>query len=96
MMSRSERMRCVDAWLRSGQTSMDYAACAGLDADALLRWILEYGRPSPLIPVRILAGAGETQLRAGDVEVVSRPPGLGLVSSGAEHHWIPVVIQERP
>jgi hypothetical protein len=95
-MTRNERMRFVDVWLRSDQTPVEFAECAGLDADALLRWILEYGRPSPLIPVRILAGAGETQLRAGDVEVVSRPPGLGLVSSGAEHHWIPVVIQERP
>ena len=75
---------------------MDYAERAGVDADAFMSWILDYGRPSPLIPVRILAGAGEPQLRAGDVEVVSQPPGLGLVSSGAEHHWIPVVIQERP
>ena len=95
-MTRNERMRFVDVWLRSDQTPVEFAECAGFDTDALLRWILEYGRPSPLIPVRILAGAGETQLRAGDVEVVSRPPGLGLVSSGAEHHWIPVVIQERP
>jgi len=90
-------MRCVAAWLRSGQTSMAYAERAGVDADAFLRWILEYGRPSPLIPVRILAGSGEPRVPAGDVEVVSRPPGLGLVSSsGAEHHWIPVVIQVRP
>lgn len=96
MMTKSERMRCVAAWLRSGQTSTDYAECAGLDADAFLRWILEYGRPSPLIPVLILAGAGEPQMRAGGIEAVSRPPGLGLVSSGAEHHWIPVVIQVRP
>ena len=96
MMSRSERMRCVDAWLRSGQTSMDYAACAGLDADALLRWILEYGRPSPLIPVRILAGTGESRLRAGDEAVAPRLPSFDLGACGAEHHWIPVEIQERP
>lgn len=95
-MARNERMGFVDVWLRSDRTPVEFAACAGLDADAFMSWILEYGRPSPLIPVRILAGAGEPQLRAGDVEVVSRPPGLGLVSSGAEHHWIPVVIQERP
>ena len=96
MMLRSDRMRCVAAWLRSDRTPVEFAACARLDADAFLRWILDYGRPSPLIPVRILAGSGEPPLRTGDVEVVSRPPGLGLVSSGAEHHWIPVVIQERP
>jgi hypothetical protein len=96
MMSRSERMRCVDAWLRSGQTSTDYAECAGLDADALLRWILDYGRPSPLIPVRILAGAGEPRILAGDEAVAPRLPSFDLAASGAEHHWISVVIQERP
>ena len=37
LMTRSERMRCVAAWLRSGQTAVDYAECAGLDADAFLR-----------------------------------------------------------
>ncbi len=96
MMSRSERMRCVDAWLRSGQTSMDYAEYVGLDADALLRWILEYGRPSPLIPVRILAGAGEPRILAGDEAVAPRLASFDLAASGAEHHWIPVVIQVRP
>lgn len=96
MMLRSERMRCVDAWLRSGQTSMDYAACAGLDADAFLRWILDYGRPSPLIPVRILAGSGEPRIRGDDEEVAHRLPNVDLATSGAEHHWIPVMIQERP
>jgi len=95
-MTKSERMRCVAAWLRSDRTPVEFAECAGLDAGAFLLWILEYGRPLPLIPVRILAGSGEPRVPAGDVEVVSRPPGLGLVSSGAEHHWIPVVIQERP
>ncbi len=95
MMTKSERMRCVAAWLRSGQTSMDYAERAGVDADVFMSWILDYGRPSPLIPVRILAGSGEPRVPAGDVEVVSWPPGLGLVSSSAEQRWIPVVIQER-
>ena len=95
-MTRIERMGFVDAWLRSDRTPVEFAEYAGLDTDAFLCWILEYGRPSPLIPVRILAGAGEPQMRAGDIESVSRPPGLGLVSSGAEHHWIPVVIQVRP
>jgi transposase-like protein len=95
MMTKSERMRCVAAWLRSGQTSMDYAERAGVDADAFMSWILDYGRPSPLIPVRILAGSGEPRVPTGDVEVVSWPPGLGLVSSSAEQRWIPVVIQER-
>lgn len=94
-MLRSERMRCVDVWLRSGQTSMDYAVCAGLDADALLRWILEYGRPSPLIPVRILAGPGEPRIRVGD-EAVSRLSNVDRATCGTEQRWIPVMIQERP
>lgn len=36
MMTKSERMRCVAAWLRSGQTSMDYAERAGVDADVFM------------------------------------------------------------
>lgn len=95
-MTRSERMRCVAAWLRSGQTAVDYAECAGLDTDAFLRWVLEYGRPSSLVPVLILPGSGESPIRVGEKEVVSRTPCSGRVSSNAEQRWIPVVIQGRP
>lgn len=95
-MTRSERMRCVAAWLRSGQTAVDYAECAGLDADAFLRWVLEYGRPSPLVPVLILPGSGESPIRVGENEVVARTAYSGRVSSNAEQRWIPVVIQGWP
>ena len=56
-MTRLKRMRVVDAWLRSGQSAMDYAVNLGLDVGALRLWVMEYGRPSApstLIPVRIL------------------------------------------
>ena len=95
-MTRNERMGFVDAWLRSDRTPVEFAECAGLDADAFLRWILEYGRPSPLVPVLILPGSGESPIRVGEKEVVSRTPCSGRVSPNAEQRWIPVVIEGWP
>ena len=94
-MTRNESMGFVDAWLRSGQTSREYAACIGLDLDTFRSWIIDYGRPSALIPVRVMAGGGESLSRIIDDERGPRLPRSGG-TSGLEHRWIPVVIQERP
>ena len=52
-------MLVVAAWLRSGQTLMDYADRLGLDVGTFLEWIQDYGQPAEAslwIPVRILDG----------------------------------------
>ena len=88
-MTRLKRMRVVDAWLRSGQSAMDYAVNLGLDVGALRLWVMEYGRPSApstFIPVRIL-----DELHSGE----DRKPDVHF-SCELGSHWIPVVIQERP
>lgn len=95
-MTRNECMGFVDAWLRSGQTSREYAACIGLDLDAFRSWIIDYGRPSALIPVRVMAGGGESLIRAIADEGIHHLPRSAHTASGSEHRWIPVVIQERP
>ena len=38
-MTRNECMGFVDAWLRGGQTSREYAECIGLDLDVFRAWI---------------------------------------------------------
>jgi hypothetical protein len=97
-MTRLKRMRVVDAWLRSGQSTMDYADNLGLDVGALRSWVMEYGRPSApstLIPVRILDGRADRQrfdeLHSGE----DRKPDVHF-SCELGSHWIQVVIQERP
>jgi len=95
-MTRNECMGFVDAWLRSGQTSSrEYAACIGLDLDAFRSWIIDYGRPSTLIPVRVMAGCGESLIRAIADEGIHYLPRSAHTASGSEYRLIPVVIQER-
>jgi hypothetical protein len=88
-------MAIVDAWLRDGQNTVDYADNLGLDVCTFLDWVMEYGRlsdPSILIPVRILDGHPDRQRFTEDDSGaylksdahLARAPGTG---------WIPVVIQ---
>lgn len=96
-MTRVKRMVVVDAWLRSGQTLLEYVDTVGLDVGTFLGWILDYGQPvaaSIWIPVRMLD------------ECVDRYPldaadsGEGLKTERHAAHefrpqWVPVVIQEH-
>ena len=96
-MTRLKRMRVVNAWLRSGQSTMDYADNLGLDVGALRSWVMEYGRssaPSTLIPVRILDGHADRQRFDGPHSGEFRKPDVHL-SCALGSHWIPVVIQGR-
>ena len=88
-------MGFVDDWLRGGQTSREYAECIGLDLDVFREWILDYGRPSMLIPVRVTDAFIESPIRANDGGDETYRPRYRRSHCGTEHRLIPVVIQER-
>lgn len=95
-MTRAERMGFVDAWIRSGQTSLEFAESVGIDREAFREWILDYGRPSILIPVQVTNGISKPRGRGCDVdpETCQTRPESVLLDAG--HRLIPVVIQDRP
>jgi len=96
-MTKLKRMAVVDVWLRSGQTTSDYADNLGLDVGAFLEWIMEYGRlsePSPLIPVRILDGRADRQ-RFHEVHSGEHIKSYVHAAREIRQNWIPVVIQGR-
>jgi hypothetical protein len=91
-------MAIVDAWLRDGQTTVDYADNLGLDVCTFLDWVMEYGRlstPSILIPVRILGGHPDRQ-RFTEDDSGARLKSDAHLARESGTGWIPVVIQGRP
>ena len=89
-------MGFVDSWLRSGLSTLELAECVGIEVDVFREWILDYGRPSALIPGRVMAGGGESMIRLVADKRDSSLRSSGWTARGSEQRWIPVVIKERP